>query len=71
MKEHILKKVFSRNFLLPLVAMGLVFAGGLIMTDHVIYKMLVWSLCVLATGYNGLGAINQFIKGKNGKKNEQ
>ena len=66
MKEHILKKVFSRNFLLPLVAMGLVFAGGLIMTDHTIYKTLVWSLCVLATGYNGLGAINQFIKGRGG-----
>jgi len=61
-----LKKLFSRNFMLPLVCAILIYKIALVVTDPAILKIVCPALVVVAIGYNGLGALNTFIKGKNG-----
>jgi len=65
--EHILKKVFSRNYLLPFFAMILLFVASFCIESIEIFQRLMIGLCILATGYNGFGSLSTFIKGKNGK----
>lgn len=64
----LIKKLLSRNFILPVICSYLIFRVAMAGVDASILKVVIPALVVIATGYNGLGALAEHIRGKNGSK---